>query len=119
MVKSVGIIINEVFAKSFDFTISLCAQAIPVIGEAPGVAKANCVLINRSKINPVDSMPTILAKLCKIGIIMIAKTTLFAILVTIAANSNTETIKSIGGSCVIGVTNDAIVAFNPVSALVK
>ena len=115
----IGITMNAIFIISTTFTWLTLDIAIAVIGDAPGVANANCVVKNNTNTKPVPFIPTIPANWNNNGMITIVKIKLFATLVITAANTNTPMMNTHGLMDVKFCNTIAIVALKPVSAPVK
>lgn len=93
----IGMIFKAAFVIDFESAISwLIATA--VTGDAAGVARANCVIINNNTIIPVGASPIIVEKLTMNGIIRITMTVLFAKLVSKHANNKATIMNTKGGS---------------------
>ena len=110
--------IGTTFKAAFVITVASaisCPMATAVIGDAAGVARANCAIMNSRQIMPVGAKPMVEAKLNINGITRMIIIMLLAKLVMIAANTNATIMNTNGGNVVNGVSNAAIPLAIPVS----
>ena len=118
-IKRRGMTLKAMDIISFARTKLSIEQAIPVMGDPPAVARANCVVRKSNKTMPISLKPTVPLNWTKTGIMMMVKIMLFAKLVMIVASNMVIMIKRMGGNWVKGTNMDASVFPRPVSGAVR
>ena len=114
--NKIGKIIKAALVILLGSAISL-PIATAATGDAAGVAKANCAVMNKSAIIPVGAMPITCEKLNINGITKMITIMLLAILVKTTAINKATITNTSGGKEVNGVNNFAIAAGTPVSGV--